>query len=37
MKFTNTENKVQISSLNLTSGTLSTVLISIIVQFKGQM
>lgn len=37
MKFTNEENKVLISSLNLDTGTLSTVLISIIVQFKGQM
>lgn len=37
MKFTNEENRVLISSLNLDTGTLSTVLISIIVQFKGQM
>lgn len=37
MKFTNEENKVLISSLNLDAGTLSTVLIAIIVQFKGQM
>lgn len=37
MKFTNEENKVLISSLNLDTETLSTVLISIIVQFKGQL
>lgn len=36
MKFTNDENKVLISSLNLDTEILSTVLISIILQFKGR-